>query len=291
MGGFIKIPRELFEGKEFGIEKFSRREAFIDLIQMAAFKPKTVHVSGGDIQIERGQVAASRSFLAARWGWDKGKVRRFLDELCKNGRCNQDNGRITILTIADYDSYNGDAPEYTKPPVQEKQEKPKPEPKQKDDKNDAAERLYAIYPTRCPIAGRPTGKTYKDKQKLVRLLKDHTEQELSDTIKRYIKESTEHQSYIKNFSTFLNNIPDYSSPELPIEQNEPSETFEDALKKAENPTKEEIRAWWNKRVAPFFPKKEGETDEQYRERVRPSYESQRKSWIEDRIERVKQKYL
>lgn len=289
MGGYIKIPRELFDGNEFGAEKFSRREAFIDLIQMAAFKPKTVFLPGSNVQIERGQIVASRGYLAARWGWDKGKVRRYLEELCKSGRCTQDNGRITILTITDYDSYNGDGPEIAKP-ISTTVIKQKAEPKPDDGNSEIISRLYAIYPAKCPVSGRSTGKSSKDKEKISRLLKDHSEQELSDTIKRYIAESTEQQSYIKNFSTFLNNLPDYSGTNRePLPHGK--ESLDEAIEKAKNPTKEERKAWWDKRMAPFYPKYPDETNAQYRERVRPSYESGLKSWIDDRIERVKQKFL
>lgn len=77
-----------------------------------------------------------------------------------------------------------------------------------------AERIYKLYPTKCPTSGRGTGKSKSDVQKIVRLLKKgHTEEELAATIKRYIDEATEKRSWIQNFSTFLNNLPDYSEQE------------------------------------------------------------------------------
>lgn len=107
---------------------------------------------------------------------------------------------------------------------------------------------------------------------------------------RYIKESTEQQSYIKNFSTFLNNLPDYTASSETLTK-QPEGSYETAIEKAKNPTKEEIKAWWDKRMAPFYPKNPNETNEQYRARVLPSYNSELKSWIDDRLERVKQRYL
>lgn len=75
---------------------------------------------------------------------------------------------------------------------------------------DVAERIYKLYPTKCPTSERGTGKSKSDIQKIVRLLKKgHTEEELAATIKRYIDEATEKRSWIQNFSTFLNNLPDY----------------------------------------------------------------------------------
>lgn len=72
------------------------------------------------------------------------------------------------------------------------------------------DRVYKAYPTKCPVAGRPTGKSSKDKEKIKRLLKLKTEEELISIIKRYVKECTESNVYLKNFSTFLNNLPDYT---------------------------------------------------------------------------------
>lgn len=126
MGGFIKIPRGLFEGTEFGIEKFSRREAFIDLVQMAVFKPTTTYIGGNKITLDRGQIIASQRFLAARWRWSTGRVARFIDDLCEGGRCTAQKGKITIVTILDYDEFNGDAePRKPKPATDQQPDNPK----------------------------------------------------------------------------------------------------------------------------------------------------------------------
>lgn len=273
-GGYIKIPRELFESQEFGIEKFSRREAFIDLVQMAAFKPTIVYIPGGKVQAERGQIVASRGFLAARWGWDKGKVRRFIDELCGQGRCTQTNGRITVLTIIGYDNYNGVGME------------PKPAKDPDDDKAGAVNRLYALYPTKCPVSGRATGKSSKDKHKLEILLRTNTEEKLAGIIKRYIKESTEQQSYVKNFATFLNNLPDYDSK--PVQED--GKTKEIALQEATHPSQDEINRQYNSFFIPQHPMKPGESQDDYRARTKPFWERFYKAWIDRRVEAVNNIY-
>jgi len=73
-----------------------------------------------------------------------------------------------------------------------------------------AEEIYKLYPTTCLNTGRRTGKSAKDKEKIVRLLKKHTKEELKFTIQKYIELSVQDKSYMMNFSTFLNNLPDYS---------------------------------------------------------------------------------
>lgn len=274
-GGYIKIPRELFEGPEFGGEKFSRREAFIDLVQMAAIKPTIVYIHGGKVQAERGQIVASRGFLAARWGWDKGKVRRFLDEICRQERCTQENGRITVLTITDYDSYNDEWRE------------PKPIKPPDGDTAGAVNRLYALYPSKCPVSGRATGKSSKDKHKLEILLRTNTEEKLAGIIKRYIKESTEQQSYVKNFATFLNNIPDYDSKP----DNTPAgKTKDEAMRDANNPTQDEINRQYNAFFIPQYPMEPGESQQDYQERTRPYWDRFYKAWIDRRVEAVNNKY-
>lgn len=74
---------------------------------------------------------------------------------------------------------------------------------------EAVERIYALYPTKCPVSGRATGKSAKDKTKIARLLSVNTEEVLTEAIKRYLEESINTKTYIKNFGTFLNNIPDF----------------------------------------------------------------------------------
>lgn len=73
-----------------------------------------------------------------------------------------------------------------------------------------AEEIYKLYPTTCLNTGRRTGKSTKDKEKIIRLLKTHTKEELKFTIQKYINLSIRDKTYMMNFSTFLNHLPDYS---------------------------------------------------------------------------------
>lgn len=71
------------------------------------------------------------------------------------------------------------------------------------------ETLYALYPSRCPKRNANTGKCYKNKEKISKLLVDHSFEELEAIFKRYISENL-NQHYLYNFDTFLNRLPDYS---------------------------------------------------------------------------------
>lgn len=74
--------------------------------------------------------------------------------------------------------------------------------------NENIELIYNSYPTRCVVGGRSTGKSAKTKDKIKTLLKTITSEKLIDTIKWYVEDCKKTNTYMMNFSTFLNNIPD-----------------------------------------------------------------------------------
>ena len=75
--------------------------------------------------------------------------------------------------------------------------------------------VYAAYPSKCVITGRTLGKSSSDKRKIERLLRDKTKEQLVKTIQRYVEDCKRDKVYMKNFSTFLNNLPDYDMSEKP----------------------------------------------------------------------------
>lgn len=79
------------------------------------------------------------------------------------------------------------------------------------------EEVYQAYPTRDANNGnRPTGKGQKDKSTIKRLLTsgDYTKDQLLTIIKREVESREETGAYLRNFSTFLNNLPDLEEEEL-----------------------------------------------------------------------------
>ena len=76
------------------------------------------------------------------------------------------------------------------------------------DLNANVDTLYGLYPSKCPKRNVSLGKCFKDKDRLRKLLKSHSFEMLKFTIEREIKEKY-NKSYMSNFSTFLNNLPDY----------------------------------------------------------------------------------
>lgn len=70
--------------------------------------------------------------------------------------------------------------------------------------------IYSLYPTKCIVKNNPTGKSTKDKEKIKSLIPEHGKEGLEKIIHRYVKECKNSKTYMKNFKTFLNNLPDYS---------------------------------------------------------------------------------
>jgi hypothetical protein len=72
--------------------------------------------------------------------------------------------------------------------------------------NDFVDRMYEIYPARCPKRNASTGKSHKDKERIKRLLKLYSEEQIEQVIRSEV-ENNYGINYMKNFSTFLNNFP------------------------------------------------------------------------------------
>lgn len=76
----------------------------------------------------------------------------------------------------------------------------------KNNKQETINNIYKHYPSKCKNRGTSTGKSSKDKEKIAKLLKTHSEEHLIACIDFAIKEGQ--KGMLKNFSTFLNNLPD-----------------------------------------------------------------------------------
>lgn len=84
----------------------------------------------------------------------------------------------------------------------------------KEFENAFIERMYKLYPTKCPKRNASLGKSHKDKQRIAKLLKKYSMEDIELVFKREIEEKYDKQ-YMQNFSTFLNNFPDPTSIEQP----------------------------------------------------------------------------
>lgn len=79
------------------------------------------------------------------------------------------------------------------------------------DRKEVINNIYKNYPNKCPINESSTGKSSKCKNKIEVLLKTHSEGYLIDLQEKYVKDCIKSERYIKNYQTFLNNLPDPES--------------------------------------------------------------------------------
>jgi hypothetical protein len=112
--GYIKLWRK-YQDNEFWRERrvFSKFEAWLDLITEAQHDEKEqFHIIGNHrISTKRGQLIKSKVTLALRWGWNRSKVRRFLDLLTKCSMIVTENvHKTTRISIINYDTYNCERP-------------------------------------------------------------------------------------------------------------------------------------------------------------------------------------
>lgn len=68
--------------------------------------------------------------------------------------------------------------------------------------------IYSLYPTKCFVKNSSTGKCEKNKEQIKKHLSTKSKDELVNVINSYVSDCKEHKVYLKNFSTFLNNLPD-----------------------------------------------------------------------------------
>ena len=87
---------------------------------------------------------------------------------------------------------------------------------EKGEVEQAIDLIYSLYPTKCKTRNSSTGKTEKNKDQIKKLLKTYSVDKISNIIKRYTLESDKDKVYMKNFGTFLNNLPDYESKEVDV---------------------------------------------------------------------------
>ena len=102
--GFVKIQRKMFDNflwKEARV--FSRAEAWIDLIQMARFDATQEIIQNKVIDLQIGEIAASRRYLERRWHWGSSKTTNFLKLLQELDMLSSRQTRgQTILRLVNY---------------------------------------------------------------------------------------------------------------------------------------------------------------------------------------------
>lgn len=141
--GYVKLYRRFLESDDWTKEKFSRGQAWVDLIGLANHKPGYIRVRGIRVEVGRGQVGWSEVALSKRWKWSREKLRNYLRELAETEQqIRQEKNHVcSLITIINYDLYQSNQTtnqtEDRQQTVQQTDSRPD---KNKNDKNDKKER-------------------------------------------------------------------------------------------------------------------------------------------------------
>jgi hypothetical protein len=118
--GYFMIERGLANLPLFKKEPYTEREAWIYLIEHAAYQPYICEIDGMAITLGMGELIASSRYLADQWGWAKDRANRFIQRLSRHGWIKTDtnyyverdssatveskpyNKRPTLITICKY---------------------------------------------------------------------------------------------------------------------------------------------------------------------------------------------
>lgn len=104
--GFVLLHRRVVDSQLWNDKPFARGQAWIDLLLSAAHKPHSFWARGVEVKVSEGQVAMSELTMAERWGWSRGKVRRFLSYLEGASKIvQQKNNVTTLITIEKWKQY------------------------------------------------------------------------------------------------------------------------------------------------------------------------------------------
>jgi hypothetical protein len=105
--GWIKLHRSITNHWLYTEKrKFSKFEAWNDILLNVNFTPAKTIIKGKLIHINRGESIKSLENWGKRWSWDKSAVKRFLELLKKDNMIELKSETVTTrLTVCNYDTY------------------------------------------------------------------------------------------------------------------------------------------------------------------------------------------
>ena len=108
LDGYIKLHRKVLSNEMFLEMPFDRWRAFEFLMLNARNKPADIMITGKTIHLDVGQLIFGEDTLASKWGWSRGKVRRFLEQLESLNMIQRTGTPYgTVITIENYTMYQG----------------------------------------------------------------------------------------------------------------------------------------------------------------------------------------
>lgn len=221
--GYIRLHRQI-QDCWIWEDKFSRGQAWVDLLLYANHRDKKVPMRNEIITVKRGQFLTSIRKLAERWGWHRNTVSNFLKLLEKDNMvCIEVSTQYTLITIVNYDIYqyseNEDVPLNVPQGVPESVPPTVPRSsttnKYINENNDNKDiNIPPLYP---PIGEKEKGKKTSAKEMAISFKKMIDDTELSDGLKTKLHEWIDYKVEIKHpyktergMNQFINQVANYT---------------------------------------------------------------------------------
>jgi len=108
--GWIRIHRSITDHWIWGYEKFTKAQAWIDLLVNANHSENKIMIKGELIKVDRGQQIRSQTTLSKAWKWDRKTVSKFLKMLEKDGMITVNSTHLTTcITICNYNDFQNNS--------------------------------------------------------------------------------------------------------------------------------------------------------------------------------------
>lgn len=181
-------------------------------------------------ELKQRRAIACKKAIEARWSKEKDTQRIANEYETYSKRIANEQQTNTDAIRTDTDKIRIDKIRVDKSEEENKEIEDKSSTKKKQKFCEFIERMYALYPTKCPVRGATLGKSYKDKERIQKLLGQYTEDEIESVFKNEIEEKYG-KHYMQNFSTFLNNFPDPNCTQLVFEELQVSSDVDEVMQR------------------------------------------------------------
>ena len=205
MSGWIKIHRRLKDNIIWQRDDYLK--GWLTILFEVNHEPQDVLIGSQKIPCDRGEKLYSLQTWRDKlgFGWSLQKVRTFFSLLESENMIKIEGlHKTTRLSVCNYSTYQDEQHANNTPTTRQQQQYKN----DKNEKNKHIDEIYQSYPSKDPVTNRSTGKCSKDKNKIKNLLKTMEKEELLFRINNYLENCKLSKAYIKNFQTFLNNIPE-----------------------------------------------------------------------------------
>lgn len=218
MAGWIKLHRSILNHWIYKEKrKFSKFEAWVDLILLVNHKDNTFVLGNEITECKRGMHITSKRELGLRWHWSITKVTNFLDLLEKDKMITYfSDTKKTVITIENYDLYQNES---NKERTQEKKKKNIKKNQKETNKNDKnLENEKDIYISIVEYLNQKTGKnfSYKTKSTIEKIDARIKENYSLEDFKKVIENKANHwledktmNRYLRPSTLFGNNFESY----------------------------------------------------------------------------------